>query len=105
MRISLCPQRRDDGLAVSKSGDVLTINGDTLDLSAVPEGATVENAGELHPLLTGTIERIGGEIHLTLVLPHGANPPPELAFPQPITATADGPIALPVAPEEAGEEE
>lgn len=103
MLIKLSPARSDLNIEVSKSGDVLTINGDTLDLSAIPDGATVEDAGTLHAFLAGMIERIDGEIHLTLVLPHRANPPGAVAFPQPITVTADGPISLPGAAKNAEE--
>ena len=95
MRISFSPMRRDDTLEVSKTADVLTINGETLDLSALPDGATLPAGAVSCEWITGPIERIDGEIHLTLILPHGANPSPSVAFPEPITVTADGPITLP----------
>src|SRR4051812_22159334 len=41
MRISFSPQRRDHVLIVSKNGDVLTINDETFDFSALPNGATL----------------------------------------------------------------
>ena len=95
MHISFSPMRRDDTLEVSKTGDVLTINGETLDLSALPDGATLPADAVSCEWITGPIERIDGEIHLTLILPHGPNPSPEVAFPEPITVTVDGPITLP----------
>lgn len=95
MRISFSPQRHDDTLTLSKSGDILTINGMAYDFSPLPDGATIP-AGEIPcEWVTGPVERIGGEIHLTLILPHGPNPPPEVSFPEPITVTEDGPITLP----------
>ena len=95
MHISFSPQRRDATLTVSKAGDVLTINGEKLNLEPLPDGATIP-AGEIPcEWISGPVERIDGEIHLTLILPHGANPPPEVAFPEPITVTEDGPITLP----------
>lgn len=95
MHISFSPMRRNDVLAVTKVGDVLTINGETLDLSALPDGATLPAGAVTCKWITGPIERIDGEIHLTLILPHGPNPPPEVAFPDPITVSTDGPITLP----------
>lgn len=99
MRISFSPQRRDDTISVSKSGDVLTINGEAFDFSTLPDGATIP-AGEVPcDWITGPVERIDGEIHLTLILPHGPSPSEAVAFPEPITVTADGPIDLPHDPE------
>ena len=39
MQITLTPQRRDDTLTLTRSGDVLTINGEAFDFAAIPEGA------------------------------------------------------------------
>lgn len=95
MIINLLPQRRDDVLEVAKAGDVLAINGEAFDFSTVPEGGTVKADDIPTDWISGDVTREGGEIRLTLILPHGPNPPQEVAFPQPITVTADGPIALP----------
>lgn len=100
MRISFSPQRRDDTLTVSKAGDVLTINGDAFDFSALPDGATIAAENSPSPWITGPIERIDGKLHLTLLLPHGPNPSEDVAFPQPIIDPADGLIDLPHDPEE-----
>lgn len=95
MRITFSPQRRDDALAVSRSGDVLTINGDAVDLSAIPDGATLPADAIDNEWIAGEVHRIDGVLHVTLLLPHGANPSPAVAFPEPITVTEDGPIAVP----------
>lgn len=98
MKIILSPQRRDDALDVSKVGDVLTINGAAFDFSALPDGATIP-AGEVPcDWIAGPIERVAGELHLTLILPHGPNPSQAVAFPQPINDPPDGEIALPADP-------
>lgn len=98
MKISLLPQRRDDSLEVTKSADVLTINGEAFDFSALPDGATVP-VGEIPcDWIAGPVERIAGELHLTLILPHGPNPSQAVAFPQSIISPADGAIALPADP-------
>lgn len=95
MRLALSPQRRDDGpLVVSKVGDVLTINGEAFDFSSLPDGATIPAGKVPCPWIVGPIERVAGEIHLKMLLPHGPNPPAEVAFPAPIQAE-DGQVALP----------
>lgn len=95
MNLHFTPMRRDEALTLSRSGDMLTINGEVFDFSGIPEGATLPRAAVVCEWLASDIERIGGTIHLTLILPHGANAPQETLFPQPITVTTDGPITLP----------
>ena len=95
MQINWNPQRRDDSLTVVKQGDVLIVNGTEFDFSAMPEGATLPAEAIDSDLFSGPVERISGEIVLTLTLPHGPNPSHAVAFPQPINVTADGPVELP----------
>lgn len=95
MHISLIPQRRDDTLSVSKQGDTLTINGEAFDFSVVPEGATLPASAVACPYIAGDVERIAGVLHLSLILPHGANPSQATAFPQPIINPANGVLELP----------
>lgn len=103
MKIILSPQRRDDALDVSKVGDVLTINGAAFDFSALPDGATIP-AGEVPcDWIAGPIERVAGELHLTLILPHGPSPSQAVAFPAPIIDPPDGVILLPADPAPAAE--
>lgn len=98
MKISLSPSRRDDTLTVVKAGDVLTINGASFDFTAVPDGATIP-AGEIPcEWIIGPVERVAGRLHLTLILPHGANPSEAVAFPAPIDYPSDGALALPFDP-------
>jgi len=95
MRISFSPQRRDDALAVSKAGDVLNINGEAFDFGSLPDGATIP-AGSIPSIwILGPVERIDGDLHLTLLLPTFDNPSDAVAHPQPITVTEDGPVAIP----------
>lgn len=95
MKITLSPQRRTDTLTVSRSGDTLTINGETFDFSPLPEGATLPQEAIGSDWFAGPVERVGGVLHVALVLPHGANAPEQTRFPAPITLTGDGPVALP----------
>jgi len=96
MQIKFSPQRRDDSLSVVKQGDVLVVNGVEYDFSAVPEGATLPADAISSEFFSGPVERINGELVLTLTLPHGPNPSQAVAFPEPITVVNDGPIAIPV---------
>ena len=95
MQIKLSPQYRSDRLTVSKSGDVLTVNGTAYDFGPLPDGGTLPRDAVDCEWLAFDVERIGGEIHLTLILPHGSNAPETTRFPAPITVTEDGPVALP----------
>lgn len=95
MKIKFSPQRRNDTLSISKSGDTLTINGDSLDLSAIPDGATLPADAIDSEWIVGPVEHIDGELHLTVLLPHGRGAPEAQRFPQPITVTQDGEVTLP----------
>ena len=95
MIIKLTPQRRDDTLTVVKQGDTLFVNGIEYDFSTIPEGATLPADAIDSDLFSGPVERIGGELYVTLTLPHGPNPIQAVAFPEPITVSKDGPVALP----------
>lgn len=99
MIISFSPCRCDDTLTVSRAGDVLTINGDPVDLSVIPDGATLPAGAIDNEWIAGPIERIDGVLHVTLLLPHGPNPSQAVAFPDPITVTSDGPVAVPHDPQ------
>ena len=95
MQITLTPQRRADTLTLMRSGDVLTINGDAFDFAAIPEGGTLPRDAVACDWLAGDVTRSGGVLHLTLILPHGADAPQATLFPAPITLTGDGPVTLP----------
>lgn len=95
MIISLSPQRCDEALEVSKAGDVLTINGESFDFTSLPDGATIPDGVVPCQLVVGPVERIGGSISITLILPHGPNPSEAVAFPSPIENPPDGVIDLP----------
>lgn len=95
MIINLSPVRRDDELIAVKRGDALTINGLELDFSQLPEGATLPVEAIDCQWIAGPVERIEGELHLSLILPHGSNPPQSVAFPEPLVVAQDGPVELP----------
>ena len=95
MKINLSPQRRDDTLTVTKQGDTLTINGTAYNFSQLPDGATLPAEAVDCEYIIGSVERINGELELTLLLPHGANTSQAARFPQPIIDPADGALELP----------
>lgn len=95
MHITLTPMRRDDGLILTRRGDVLTINGLDYDFAPLPEGAILPRDAVDCPWLASDVTREGGQLRLTLILPHGADAPPEAVFPAPLLLTADGPVTLP----------
>lgn len=95
MHITLCPQRRDDSLSVSKLGDILTINGEPYNFDGLSDGETIP-AGQIPcSWIVGQVERVGGDLRLSLVLPLGANPTGVTAFPDPIVNPPDGVINVP----------
>ncbi len=103
MRINLTPMRHEGALTVTKSGDILTINGEAYDFSSLPDGATIPSGIVPCEWITGPVMRISGDLHLTLILPHGPKPTPAQTFPEAIVNPADGVIALPQNEEEAAD--
>lgn len=95
MRIKLSPQAYAIPLNASIQGDTLTINGEIFDFAPLPDGASLPAEAISSDWIVGPVKRIDGEIHLTLILPHGPNPSPAVAFPEPIRVTKAGTVKLP----------
>lgn len=96
MRISFSPSRREGILWLEKTmGDRLRINGELFNFGPLNDGDTIP-AGEIPcDWIVGPVEKVDGEVRLTLILPHGPTPSQAVAFPEPMTVTEDGPIAVP----------
>lgn len=96
MIITLFPQRRDDSLDIVRSGSVLAINGDDIDL-------TTYSAGDCDFIIGQPIEDMG-VWSVDIILPHGPIPDetsPESAavlFPDIIEMAADGAVDIPSFP-------
>ena len=88
MKFVFTPQRRNESLHISVSGETVTMNGIDFDLSVIPEGATLPSGAIDGEFFFGDVSRINGELEVGILLPHGADPEPALAFPQPATVTA-----------------
>lgn len=96
MHINLSPQIRPDKLSVHRSGDVLNINDVDYDFGSIQSGATLPNEAIDCEFIVGEVERIGGKLHITLLLPVGADASDAARFPEPIIDPADGVLELPV---------
>lgn len=80
------PQRRDDFVIVGKVGETLTVNGDVLDFAALlPSDGAIPDYESDEPRqaheFVREAKRVGGELTVTLILPHGPNPDEDEAFP------------------------
>jgi hypothetical protein len=96
MIIKFSPVRVDKKLEITKNGDTLTINGIPYDFSQLPNGATLPREAIDCEWIVSDINRINGEIELTILLPHGANASHEARFPEPIIKNDDGQVVLPI---------
>lgn len=81
MKIFLSPANSSTELVASVAADVLTVNGVELDFSALQAGEVLPTGAVSCEWIIGPVQRIDGEIHLTIKLPHGANAPQETRFP------------------------
>jgi len=95
MHITLIPQRRATPLTVTRTGDILTLNGEAFDFSPLPDGATLPREAIASNWFAGPVERIEGALHLSLVVPFGASAPAQTIDPAPLTLTSDGRVTLP----------
>lgn len=95
MIIKLIPNLRVDDLCVMKSGSVLIVNGMLFDFSQMGDGDTLPRAAITSERFAGDIDKDGGELTLTLLLPVPANYSPEQAFPIDLVNVLDGRVAFP----------
>ncbi|WP_274093883.1 tail fiber assembly protein [Pseudomonas guariconensis] len=94
MIIKLSPVRSDVGLSVIKSGDTLEVNSVALDFSRLPDGATLPAEAVGCEFVIAPVERINGDLVVTLMLPHAADAPQAARFPVDLYP-ADGQVQLP----------
>ncbi len=94
MIIKLSPVRSDADLSVFKSGDTLEVNAVAIDLSRLPDGATLPAEAVGCDFVVAPIERINGDLVLTLMLPHAADAPQAARFPVDLYPV-DGQVQLP----------
>lgn len=90
MRIKFNPQRRDDELLLRIEGEIVTVNYISYDLSVIPEGATLPSEAIYGEFLSGGVSRNDGELEIVVTLPHKANSPTAITFPQDVVINEDG---------------
>ncbi|MBN4175534.1 hypothetical protein ALP76_00146 [Pseudomonas savastanoi pv. glycinea] len=95
MNIKFSSVRMEETLQVFKLGDQLTLNGETFDFSIMVDGDTLPRGSVKSRWFDGEVDKQGGVLSLTLILPNPANYSQEQAFPVPLTDVPDGFIALP----------
>lgn len=95
MRIILSSQRRDEVLSLIKSGDVLTANGEAFDFSPMGDGDTLPREAINSLWFCGPVEKVNGELIVTLLFPIPWNYSQEQAFPLPLENVPDGPVEFP----------
>ncbi|PHN28985.1 hypothetical protein [Pseudomonas sp. ICMP 561] len=95
MKIILSPVRREETISVVKRGDVLFVNGEEFDFSPVGEGDTLPRSAIDSIWFGGPVDRVDGELTLTMILPLPGNFSPEQAFPTPLLNVPDGDVWLP----------
>ena len=94
MILKLSPVRSDIHLSVAKTGDILEVNGVALDFSRLADGATLPAEAVGCNFVVAPVERINGDLVLTLMLPHDADAPQGARFPVDLYP-ADGQVQLP----------
>lgn len=101
MKITMFPFLSDWPLEASVSGDVITINGEEIDLSGIPDGYRLPASAVGNKFFpSGSndyVERIGKTLHFTLRLPVQWDSPEEYRNPpEPIVIDArSGPVKFP----------
>lgn len=95
MKINLIPVGRPETLEVIRIGDVLNINGEVFDFSPIGEGDTLPTTAITSTWFMDKVERLNGELELTLILPLPSNYSQEQAFPVPLENVPDGAVAFP----------
>lgn len=96
MKIKLYPVSRDESLELFKLGDTLTVNGESFDFSPMADGDTLPAAAINSEWFVGAVDRVDGELELTVILPIQANYSPEQAFPADLVGVPDGRVSLPL---------
>ncbi|NDW31887.1 hypothetical protein [Salipiger sp. PrR007] len=105
MNITLSPVGGRAPLTLSKAGDALTGNGQTVDFTDLLNGATLPRAAISCDWIAGDVTRdAAGVLTVPVILPHGLNAPEATRFPTPIEVLTDGEVALPPYDETKSEE-
>jgi hypothetical protein len=95
MRIFFSPARSDRSLELTVNGDILVINGEPFDFSPLGEGEELPARAAGSMWVVGPpVRRVGGEITVTVMLPHGADASEAALYPGSIDQSS-GVVELP----------
>jgi hypothetical protein len=92
---TLLPGDTSTQLEASVAGDVITINGDEIDLTDLPENDELLASAVDHPWIVGRLRRLNGEIQITIIFPIPVDASAEARAPAPVLMLTDGPVPLP----------
>ncbi|MNJ28080.1 hypothetical protein D3C77_226060 [compost metagenome] len=95
MRIKLVPIGSSKSLKVIRSGDLLVVNDEPFDFSPLLEGATLPETAILSEWFVAPVERVNGQLQITLRLPHADDAPHAALFPADIVNPPSGRVPLP----------
>lgn len=98
MIIKLSPVRSDASMAIVKQGDTLVINGQALSFEQLPDGASLPATAMRCDWINHAVERIDGDLVVTVTIPHGADASEAARFPADIHNPVDGGVTLPIPP-------
>ena len=90
--INFSPVRSDEDILIDVDGNTVWVDGGEFDFSPLPEGALLPASAVNSKWFSGDIRRINGDLHYTLILPHGANASHARRFPEMIIV--DEPASL-----------
>lgn len=91
LTIIFAPVRRDGRLTLERQGNTLIAGGESFDLAALASDAG-EAPGEG---LVQAARLLETGLEVVVLLPHGADAPEEVRFPEPVVVETDGKIAVP----------
>ena len=97
MKINLSPVDGLPSLLISKEGDILTINGEAFDFGPLDEGDELPVEAIASSWFAAPVQRVNGELIVSVLLPLPENYSYAQAFPEPLTYVPDGSITLPQA--------
>ena len=96
MKLLFVPKSRRAPMTLARTGDSLTIDGEAFDFSGLPDGGTLKREAIDCARIAGDVSRdAAGVLTVPLYLPHGPGAPRHTRFPDPMTLTEDGSVALP----------
>lgn len=95
MKITLSPILAEGSLSLAREGDTLVIDGEAFDFGQLAEGHVLPRDAVACAMVASDVTRQGGQIVLTLILPHGSDAAEAIRFPAPVDLVEDGPVDAP----------